>query len=481
MVDNERLVRELKAIVGEPYVLHEPEDLLAFEYDGSIGKGLPLVVAHPASTEDVAQIVRTAARYGLPVVARGAGTGLSGGAVAEEGGVALVLTRMTKVLEIDPDNMLAVVEPGVINIDISKAVSRYGLYYAPDPASQKACTIGGNVAENAGGPHCLAYGVTTDHVLGMEVVLADGSIKWLGGKTREVPGYDLRGVVIGSEGTLAIVTKIAVRLLKRPEAVKTLLVIFRRLEDAGSAVSAIIGAGIVPAALELMDKICIEAVEPAVQAGYPKDAEAILLVELDGLTEAVEEDSSEAENICHKFDPMEVRTAANANERDRLWAGRKGVLGALGRLAPNYMLVDGTVPRTRLLEVITRIRDISDKYNIRIANLAHAGDGNLHPLILFDERDEDEMHRTEKAAGEILKVCLESGGVLSGEHGIGLDKQEYMPLTFTDEDMKAMARLQPAFATNGMFNPGKVFPSGASHLHKWRPTNVVRTRNGGNI
>ena len=472
------LIQQLKEVVGDAYVVHLPEDLLVYEYDGSVDRALPQAVVLPASTEEVSKAVKVAQLHDLPVVARGAGTGLSGGAIAEGGGIVLALTRMTGILEIDPDNRLAVVEPGVVNIDLSLAASKHGLYFAPDPSSQKACTIGGNVAENSGGPHCLAYGVTTNHVLGMEVVLADGTVHWLGGRRREEPGYDLRGIVIGSEGTLAIATKIAVRLLKEPEAVKTLLAVFKELDSASQAVSGIIAAGIVPAALEMMDRLCIEAVEPAVHAGYPEGAGAVLLVEVDGLSQAVEEEAAEIESVCQQFGPMEIRTAEDAAERERLWSGRKGVLGALGRLAPNYYLVDGTIPRTRLMEVLSRIGEISVEAGLPIANLLHAGDGNLHPSVLFDERKPDETRRALAAGGEILKLCVESGGVLSGEHGIGLEKQEYMPLMFTDDDMEAMARLLPAFETGGRLNPGKVFPEGEGMAQIFHSGAVAKTGAG---
>ena len=465
MAENSGLIAELKDVVGDSYVVHQPEDLLVFEYDGSADRHLPQVVVLPASTEEVSGVVKAARRHGLAIIARGAGTGLSGGAIAARGGVVVALTRMTRVLKIDPDNLIAVVEPGVVNLDLTYQASKHGLYFAPDPSSQKVCTIGGNVAENSGGPHCLAYGVTTNHVLGMEVVLADGSAQWLGGECRETPGYDLRGIVIGSEGTLALATKVAVRLLRQPESVKTLLAVYRSIEDASSAVSGIIGAGIVPAALEMMDRLCIQAVEPAVHAGYPEGAGAILLVEVDGLAEAVEEESAEIEAVCHEFGPIEVRTAADAVERERLWAGRKGVLGALGRLAPNYYLVDGTIPRTKLVEVLAKISEISERAGLPIANLLHAGDGNLHPSVLFDERKPGETRRALEAGGEILKLCVDAGGVLSGEHGIGLEKQEYLPLMFTEDDMEAMALLKPAFATDDSLNPGKVFPTGADPLN----------------
>ncbi len=461
-VNTQRLVEDLRAVVGADYVIYKPEDLIVFEYDGSVDRALPTVVVLPASAGQVSDCVKLAAGYGIPVVARGAGTGLSGGAVAERGGMVLALTRMTKILDVDVENRVAIVEPGVINLDLTEHVSRHGLYYAPDPSSQRACTIGGNVAENSGGPHCLAYGVTTNHVLGLEVVYADGRIEWVGGVHRETSGLDLRGILIGSEGTLAIVTKIAVRLLRQPESVKTLLAIFRELDDASAAVSGIIGAGIVPAALEMMDDLCIEAAEASVHAGYPNGAGAVLLVEVDGLAEAVEEEVAAVEEVCNSYDPIEIRTATDPVERDKLWAGRKGVLGALGRLAPNYYLVDGTVPRTRLVEVLSRIKEISRRTGYPIANLLHAGDGNLHPSVLFDERKPGDTEAALRIGGEILELCVEVGGVLSGEHGIGLEKQEYMPLMFTDADMEVMARLRQAFATNNMFNPGKIFPTGSS-------------------
>ena len=462
-MSNSELIRDLVAVVGEPNVVHRPEDLIVFEYDGSVDRALPTVVVLPRTTAEVSDVVKTAGAHGVPVVARGAGTGLSGGAIAEHGGIVVALTRMTSILEIDEANRLAVVEPGVVNIDLSTAASKYGLYFAPDPSSQKACTIGGNVAENSGGPHCLAYGVTTNHVLGMEVVLADGSVHWFGGKTREAPGYDLRGIMIGSEGTLGIVTKVVVRLLKAPESVKTLLAVFKTVEDASSAVSGIIGAGIVPAAIEMMDAMCIRAAEASMNAGYPEEAGAVLLVEVDGLREEVEEEAEEIANVCRTYEPMEILTATSSDERERLWAARKGVIGALGWLAPNYYLVDGTVPRTKLMEVLREVERVAEESGLPIANLLHAGDGNLHPLILFDERKPGDTERALEAGGKILEICLDAGGVLSGEHGIGLEKQEYMPLMFSQEDMDAMANLKPAFGSGEMFNPGKIFPTGASH------------------
>ena len=457
------MIEELKSVVGSEYVVHRPEDLIVYEYDASIDTSVPLAVVLPASTEQVAEVVCIASAHGVPVVPRGAGTGFSGGAIAGPNSIALGLARLNRILEIDTDNMLATVEPGVVNLELSHAAAVHGLYYAPDPSSQHVCTIGGNIAENSGGPHCLAYGVTTNHVVALQIVRGDGSVEWIGSSSRETTGYDLRGVVIGSEGTLAVVTKIVVRLLRKPEAVRTLLAVYSKMEQASAAVSGIIAAGIVPAAVEMMDALCIRAVEPAVNAGYPADADAVLLVEVDGLHETVDEESRDVEEICRMHGPMEIRTATDEGERARLWAGRKGAIGALGRLAPNYYLLDGTIPRTRLLEAMKGIDEISERAGLPIANVLHAGDGNLHPCILFDIRDEDHTARAVKAGGEILELCVTLGGVLSGEHGIGLEKQEFMPLMFTEEDMEAMSRLKPAFGAGDLFNPGKVFPKGSEY------------------
>ena len=455
------LLGQLKRIVGDAYVVHEPDGLIAFEYDGSVDRALPEAVVLPSTTAEVSGVMAAARAHGATVVARGAGTGLSGGSVPERGSLVLSLTRMNRILEIDTENMLAVVEPGVVNLDLTTAAAKHDLYYAPDPSSQQACTIGGNVAENSGGPHCLAYGVTTNHVLGVEAVLADGTVVMLGGRTAETPGYDLRGILIGSEGTLAVATRIIVRLLRRPEAVRTMLAVYEQLDQASAAVSDVIGSGIVPAAMEMMDDLAIAAVEPAVHAGYPDGAGAVLLVEVDGLAESVEEESELIESVMARHSPMEIRTARDAGERQRLWAGRKGALGALGRLAPNYYLIDGTIPPTRLVEVMAMIKEISAESGFPIANVLHAGDGNLHPSILFDERRPGETERVLEIGGRILKLCVDMGGVLSGEHGIGIEKREYMPYMFSEEDMEAMARLGPAFDTAGMLNPGKIFPEGS--------------------
>jgi len=456
---DKRLVRELQVAVGPEAVLYTPEDLLVFEYDGTIDRALPQVVVLPTTAEEVSRVVRLAARWGLPVVPRGAGTGLSGGALAEHGGITLALSRMRKILEVDPINRVAVVEPGLVNLELSKAVRHLGLYFAPDPSSQRACTIGGNVAENAGGPHCLAYGVTTNHILGLELVLSDGEIVSVGDRSRDVPGYDLTGVLVGSEGTLAIVTKIAVRLLRLPEATRTLLVIFDEVDQASNAVSAVIARGIVPAALEMMDRHVIQAVEPALHVGYPMDAGAVLLIEVDGLEEAVVEEAEVIEKLCHEYGAREVRLAADAAERELLWAGRKGAIGSLGRLAPNYYVLDGTVPRTKLPAVLRQVNEVGEKYGFRIANVFHAGDGNLHPNILFDERVPGETRRVLDAGTEIMRLCVEAGGTITGEHGIGLEKRDFMPWIFSEDDMEIMGRLKETFRAGSLYNPGKIFPT----------------------
>jgi glycolate oxidase len=455
-----RLVRRLERVVGRDGVLWRPEELLAFEYDGTIEKALPQAVVFPADAQQVAEVVRLALEAGQPVVPRGAGTGLSGGSVAALGGVVVALTRMKRILEIDTVNRFAVCEPGVVNLELSKAAEPHGLYYAPDPSSQRACTLGGNVAENAGGPHCLAYGVTTNHVLGLEVVLPDSSIVWLGGKARETPGYDLRGVFIGSEGTLGIVTKIVVRLLRMPEATRTLLAIFDEVDQASEAVSAIISRGILPSALEMMDREIIRAVEPALHVGYPLDAGAVLLIEVDGLREAVAEQAAAVRDVCLAQGAREVREAEEAEERARLWAGRKGSISALGRLAPNYYVLDGVVPRTKLPVVLRKVYATCKRYGFPVANVFHAGDGNLHPNILFDERKPGETARVLELGAEIMRLCVEAGGSITGEHGVGYEKRSFMEWIFSPADLDAMAKVKAAFGSNELYNPCKLFPTG---------------------
>ncbi len=452
-------VADLKRALAPDRVLSTREDLLVFEQDGTIETGRPQVVVFPDSVEEVSAAVRIAARDGLPIVPRGAGTGLSGGAVAAVGGVLLVLTRMKRILAIDVDNQTALVEPGIVNLDLTKAVAPHGLYYAPDPSSQRACTIGGNVAENAGGPHCLAYGVTTNHVLGLELVLGDGSVVWTGGAAGDRPGYDLTGIVVGSEGTLCIVTKVLVRLMRVPESVRTLLAIFDTIEQATEAVSAVIGGGLVPAALEMIDREIIRAVEPALHVGYPMDAGAVLLIELEGLAEATAEDALQARSVCEEAGAREVREAVEKADRERLWAGRKGAISAIGRISPNYYVLDGVVPRTRLPAVMKRVAEVGERFGFTIANVFHAGDGNLHPNILFDQRRPGETDRVLEAGAEIMRACVDAGGSVTGEHGIGLEKRDFMSWLYSEADLEAMSKLKAAFGAGELFNPCKAFPT----------------------
>jgi glycolate oxidase len=447
-------------IVGESNILWRPEDLMLYQYDGLSTESPPDAVVFPSSTEEVVRIVRLAAQAAIPVIARGAGTGLSGGAVVVEGGIVVAFSRMKKILEIDIENQRARVQPGIVNLDVSLAVSDYGYYYAPDPSSQKACTIGGNVAENSGGPHTLAYGVTTNHVLGLEMVLPDGAVVRTGSKCWENPGYDLTGLIVGSEGTLGIVTEITIRLCRKPEAVKTLLAIYNTVHDATQTVASITARGITPAALEMMDGFTLRAVEQATHAGYPMDSAAVLLIELEGLREAVEEETGQIEAVCAEKHAREVRRARSSEERDLLWRGRKNAFGAIGRISPNYYVQDGVIPRTRLPEIMDYIAQIEKNYSIRIGNIFHAGDGNLHPLLMYDERDPDQSLRVTKAAGEIIARCVEMGGSITGEHGVGLEKSELMPLLFSSDDLEIMTKTKAVFNPEGTFNPGKVLPLG---------------------
>ena len=466
-MDDSRVFKEfltrLQNIVGEEHVVFHPDDLLVFEYDGSVDRGLPQAVVFPANTDEVSRVIALAHGAGVPVVGRGTGTGLSGGAIASPNSIQVAFTRMNRILEVDTENRLALVEPGVINLDLDTHARKVGLRYAPDPSSQRACSLGGNIAENAGGPHCLAYGTTTNHVLGMEVVLEDGSVVNLGSLARETVGYDLRGVFTGSEGTFGLATKIAVRLLPVPEAVRTFLGIFPDVETACTAVSAIIEHGIVPAALEMIDALTIQAVQRVNDAGYPDDAGAVLLIELEGLHDEVDEIGGEVEAALWETGATQVRTAEAAKEREQLWVGRKGALGALGSIAPNYFLVDGVVPRTKLAQVLGQVAEVSRKFNIPIANVFHAGDGNLHPCLLFDERQPGSIEKIVEAGTEVLQVCVDAGGTLTGEHGVGLEKKEQMPLVFSDDDMAAMLDVRKSFAPDNLLNPGKIFPDGVRY------------------
>jgi glycolate oxidase len=457
-----RLLRALRAIVGERYVLVEPEDVVVYEQDGSIFQVMPEIVVLPGDVEQVAAVVKAAKDADVAIVPRGSGTGLAGGAVPAEGGVVLSLARLDRILKIDRENRIAIVEPGVINADITKAVAKDGLFYAPDPSSQAACSIGGNVANNSGGPHTLAYGVTTNHVVGVEVVLDDGRIVWLGGEVPDSPGYDLCGVFVGSEGTLGIVTKVVVRLMRARESVRTLLAIFDQMDAATQSVVNITAAGIIPAALEMMDRTTIEAVERGAPVGLPRDAEAVLIVEVEGLAEHTECAVKLAREICQRSGAREVKLAKDEAERQLLWKGRKGAFGAMGVLAPNYYVQDGVVPRSKLPEMMRRIAEISRQFNLRIANVFHAGDGNLHPNILFDMRAPGELDRVIEAGAATLRACVELGGSITGEHGVGLEKKAYIGLLFNAADLEAMARVRRAFDPDSRFNPAKLFPTPAS-------------------
>ena len=437
---------------------------MLYEYDGSIEKGRPECVVFPKTTEDVVRIVKVAAEHKLPLVGRGAGTGLSGGTIPTEGGLMIAFARMNKILEINLENEYAVVQPGVVNLDITSAVKGQGYYYAPDPSSQKACTIGGNVAENSGGPHTLAYGVTTNHVLGIEAVLPDGSVINAGGPETDLPGYDLVGLLTGSEGTMVLVTKVIVRLMRSPETVKTLLAVYNEPEDAASTVAAITARAIVPAAIEMLDGVMLRMVEEATHAGYPMDANAVLLIEIEGLKETVEEQAEQIQQVCLETKAREVRVARSDEERELLWKGRKNAFGAVGRVSPTYYVQDGVVPRTRIADTLRFIYKVSEKYDLQISNIFHAGDGNMHPIILFNDRDPDQLERTKQAGAEILQYCIEAGGAITGEHGIGMEKNDMMPAIFTEESLDMMERLIKVFNPDRRLNPGKLLPTGKGCL-----------------
>ncbi len=460
-----RLAATLEDALGRGIVLTAPGDLRSYGYDGSFLEGLPDLVVLPDSPDEVALVVRAATSLGVPVVARGSGSGLCGGAVPARGGVVISLARMRRIVAIDARNRRAIVEPGVINLDLSRAARPYGLYYAPDPASQKISSIGGNVATNAGGPHCLAQGVTTNHVLAVQVVLPDGSVRWIGGGEDgllDAQGYDLLGAIVGSEGTLGIVTRIVVRLLPLPQAVRTMLAIYPDIATGSAAVSAIIAAGIIPSALEMMDAAICRAVERHFHAGYPQDAGSVLLVEVDGATDEVEAQAERVRSLCAANGASEVRLARSEEERAALWAGRKGAAGALGQLAPNYYLQDVVVPRSRLPRMMERVEDIGADFGLSIANVFHAGDGNLHPAMLFDRRRTGDIDRVIAAGTELLRACVDLGGTVSGEHGIGMEKRDALPLVFSTADLAAMTRLRACFDPAELFNPDKLFPASAS-------------------
>lgn len=457
------LIRSLAEVVGSEYVISDPTELRVYETDGlTIYKATPEIVVLPVTTEEVAAVVRVCNGERIPFVPRGAGTGLSGGALAVEGGVVIGLNRMQRILEVDYGNQRAVIEPGLVNIWLSNHVGARGYYYAPDPASQSACSLGGNVAENAGGPHCLKYGVTTNHVLGLELVLSSGEIVEIGGRTPDTPGYDLTGVFVGSEGTFGIVTKIVVRILRRPEAVKTMLLVFETIADASATVSGIIGRGITPAAVEMMDNLSIQAVERGTHAGYPADAGAVLLVELDGVRTEVEALADPVIAVGRENRMREVRVAKDDEERMLLWKGRKAAFAAMGQISPAYYVQDGVIPRTQLLKILGEIDALSRQYDLRVANVFHAGDGNLHPLILYDDRVEGAVEKAEAMGAEIMQRCIAAGGSITGEHGVGLEKRDFMPLMYSPADLEAMAKVKRVWNPDGLLNPGKIFPTSKS-------------------
>lgn len=457
------LVACLRVALGPTYVLDRPEELLLYEYDGSaLDQALPDLVVVPGTSAEVAEVVRIAGQAGWPIIARGAGTGLSGGTVPTEGGVVISMVRLERLISIDPISRLAVVEPGLINVELSQHIASYGMHFAPDPSSQTASTIGGNAAENAGGPHCLKYGITTSHIVAAELVRSDGTILPVGSDAPDAPGYDLLGVVVGSEGTLGIVTQLTVRLTPNPEMVRTFLAIYDDLEPAADTVSAIIAAGIIPAALEMLEGLGVRAVEEAVHAGYPTDARAVLLIEIDGLAEELAAQAEQIEAICRAHGARELRAAQNEEQRKKLWAGRKGALAACGRLKPHYHIQDGVVPRSKLTAVLRLSEEVAARYNLLVVNIFHAGDGNLHPLLLFDLREPGVRERAIAAGEEILRACVDAGGTISGEHGIGVEKRDYMRWIYNDDDIGAMLELRIAFDPHDVMNPCKQLPTGAT-------------------
>ena len=455
-----RIVAEMREIVGSDYVYEKHAQLRTYETDGLTSyRVTPALVVLPASTEQVQAVLRVCHREHLPFVPRGSGTGLSGGALPVEGGVLISVARMNQILDVNLFNQRVVVQPGVINTWVTQRVAPHGYFYAPDPSSQPVCSIGGNVGENSGGAHCLKYGFTVNHVLGMKLVLPNGELIEAGSPTLDPPGYDLPGIIVGSEGTFGIVTEVTLRIVRKAEVVQTVLVAFEHTDAAGEAVSGIIGAGIVPAAIEMMDQLATIACEAAAHAGYPLEAGAILLVELDGPRAQVAKQLEQVEAICRRAGATEYRPARTEEERLLMWKGRKAAFAAMGRISPNYIVQDGVIPRTALPEVLREIADLSNRYGLRVANVFHAGDGNLHPLVLYDERNEGAEEKAEELAGEILRSCVAHGGSITGEHGVGIDKKMYMPLMFTEADMATHQLVRCAMNPDNLCNPNKVYPT----------------------
>jgi glycolate oxidase len=451
----ERIVK----LLGPRAYLDRPEDLALYEYDGGQDRHPPDVVVFPRTAAEVGALVRIANQFGMPIVGRGAGTGLSGGAIPRQGGMMIAFARMNHILNLDLANERAVVEPGVVNLDVTVAVERDGYFFAPDPSSQRACTVGGNVAENAGGPHTLAYGVTTNHVIGLELVLPDGSVVETGGLP-DLPGYDLAGLLTGSEGTLALVTKATLRLMRKPETVKTILAIYSSSEDAGRTVAEITAQAITPVALEMLDGVMLRMVEEATHAGYPMDAAAVLLIELEGIREVVETQVEQVRAACLSSGAIEFRVARTPAERDLLWSGRKNAFGAVGRVSPSYYVQDGVVPRTRIAATLQFIARVASEHGLTISNIFHAGDGNLHPIILFNPRTPGEKEKARHAGEEILKWCIGCGGSITGEHGVGMEKNELMPLLFSADTLETIGQIKLLFDPETRMNPGKLLPTG---------------------
>ena len=469
-----QIAADLRRIVPGEGVIDALDELRAYESDGLTAyRQIPLLTVLPETTEQVSAILKYCHEHKLKVVPRGAGTSLSGGALPLADGILLGLGKFNRVLELDYENRCAVVQPGVTNLGISNAVAADGFYYAPDPSSQIACTIGGNVAENSGGVHCLKYGLTTNNVLGIEMVMMDGEIVRIGGKHLDAGGYDLLGIMIGSEGLLGVVTEVTVRLLRKPTVAQAVLIGFASSEAGGDMVAAVIAAGIIPGGMEMMDKPAIHAAEDFVHAGYPLDAEALLIVELDGPPAEVDELTARVEAMAKERGATSIKVSASEAERLQFWAGRKAAFPAVGRISPDYYCMDGTIPRRRLPEVLTRMNELSEKFGLRVANVFHAGDGNLHPLILYDANKPGELEAAEEFGAEILKLCVEVGGVLTGEHGVGVEKRDLMPVQYGEEDLNQQQRVKCAFDPDGLLNPGKVFPTlhrcaelGRMHVHK---------------
>ncbi len=456
-----RVGKELENILGQDSVISSDDELIAYESDGLTSYRIkPVFVVLPTDSEQVSQVVRLCSREKIPFVPRGAGTGLSGGALPNEEGIVICLSRMNKILEVDIPNRVVVAEPGVVNVSVTESVSDKGFYYAPDPSSQIVCTIGGNVAENSGGVHCLKYGVTANHVLGVEMVLSDGSVVVLGGKTQENScGYDLLSLVVGSEGLLGIVTKVYLRIIRKPSVVRTLLASFDKIGNAGSSVSEIISCGVIPAGMEIMDNLAIRAVESTVGSIYPSDAAAILLIELDGPQSEVLAQLPVVDEILRKNGAQEIRLASDDKERDLFWKGRKSAFAAMGKISPGYYVQDGVIPRSKLAEVLGEIEKLGLRYGLKVANVFHAGDGNLHPLVLYDPDIEGEAEKAEKLSSEILRVCVDVGGSITGEHGVGHDKKRFLPLMFSEQTIDTMNLVRCSFDEEGLCNPGKLFPT----------------------